>query len=78
MIDLETRLLEILDWNEEKLESVYHRSAKFLENCKLADKAQIERALVEHLRRHISEEGAKLMFSILDQNIRREMRIIEE
>ena len=78
MIDLETRLLEILDWDESKLGILYERSAKFLGRCKLTDKGQIERALVEHLKGKVSEEGAILVFKILDQNIRAEMRIIEE
>lgn len=78
MIDLETRLLEILDWDEEKLSLVYDRAAKFLQNCRLSDKSTIERMLVNDLKKHISEEGARIVFSILDQNIRREMRIIEE
>jgi hypothetical protein len=78
VIDLETRLLEILDWDEEKLSLVYDRAAKFLQSCRLSDKSTIERMLVNDLKKHISEEGARIVFSILDQNIRREMRIIEE
>ena len=72
MIDLETRLLEILDWDEERLGRV------FLRTCNLSDKSSIERMLIQNLRNHISEEGARIVFNILDQNIRREMRIIEE
>jgi hypothetical protein len=78
MIDLETRLLEILDWDEERLSKIYDRAAKFLNQCQLSDKATIERMLVLNLRNHISEEGARIVFSILDQHIRKEMRIIEE
>lgn len=78
MIDLETRLLEILDWDEEQLNRVYDRAAKFLQTCNLSDKSSIERMLILNLRNHISEEGARIVFKILDQNIRREMRIIEE
>ena len=78
MIDTETRLLEILDWDEERLEKVYERAAKFLETQKLRDVGSIERLLILHLRNNISEEGARLIFKILDQNIRKEMRIIEE
>jgi hypothetical protein len=78
MIDLETRLLEILDWDERKLGILYERSAKFLAKCTTLDKRQLEHALVEHLKSKVSEEGAILVFKILDQNIRREMRIIEE
>ena len=78
MIDTETRLLEILDWDEERLEKVSERAAKFLETQKLRDVGSIERLLILHLRNNISEEGARLIFKILDQNIRKEMRIIEE
>ena len=78
MIDIETRLLEILDWDEERLERVYEKAARFLSSQRASDRGAIERLLVNHLRSKISEEGAKLVFSILDQNIRRQMRIIEE
>lgn len=78
MIDLETRLLEILDWDEKRLEKVYDRASKFLERCQLSDKSAIERMLIANMRNHISEEGARIVFSILDQHIRKEMRIIEE
>ena len=78
MIDSETRLLEILDWDEERLERVYEKAARFLSSQSGSDRGSIERLLVNHLRSKISEEGAKLVFSILDQNIRRQMRIIEE
>lgn len=78
MIDLETRLLEILDWDEERLSQVYDKSAKLLQSCNLSDKSSIERMLILNLKNQISEEGARIVFSILDQNIRKEMRIIEE
>jgi hypothetical protein len=78
MIDLETRLLEILDWDEDRLSQVYDRASKFLERCQMSDKATIERMLIANMRNHISEEGARIVFSILDQHIRKEMRIIEE
>lgn len=78
MIDLETRLLEILDWDEERLSQVYDKSAKLLRSCNLSDKSSIERMLILNLKNQISEEGARIVFSILDQNIRKEMRIIEE
>ena len=78
MIDIETRLLEILDWDESRLERVYEKAAKFLENQKTNDVGSLERLLVSHLRSSITEEGARLIFRVLDQNIRKEMRIIEE
>jgi len=78
MIDLETRLLEIHDWDEEQLQSLYERAANFLNGCKLSDKGSIERELAKHLRGRTTDEGARLIFMVLDQNIRREMRTIEE
>ncbi len=78
MIELETRLLEILDWDEERQLALYDKAAKFLQSCKLSDKASIEKALTHHLRSSVSEEGARIVFRILDQNIIKEMRIIEE
>jgi hypothetical protein len=78
VIDIETRLLEILDWDESRLERVYEKAAKFLENQKTNDVGSLERLLVSHLRSSITEEGARLIFRVLDQNIRKEMRIIEE
>lgn len=78
MIDLETRLLEIHDWDEEQLELLYERAAKFLSRCRIEDRASVEKMLIDHLRGITTEEGASLTFKILDQNIRKEMRIIEE
>ncbi len=78
MIDLETRLLEILDWDESRLERVYEKAAKFVSSQKTNDMRSLEALLVSHLKSSITEEGAKIIFRILDQNIRREMRIIEE
>ena len=78
MIDLETRLLEILDWDEDRLQRAYDKAAKFLSKCKLVDRGSIEEALVHHMRSNVTEEGARILFKVLDQNIRIEMRIIEE
>ena len=78
ILDLETRLLEILDWDESRLERVYSKAAKFLESQKSSDVGSIERLLIAHLKSSISEEGARIVFKILDQHIRKEMRIIEE
>jgi len=78
VIDTETRLLEILDWDEARLERVYEKAAKFLESQTTSDIGSLERLLISHLRSSISEEGARLIFRVLDQNIRKEMRIIEE
>ena len=78
MLDTETRLLEILDWDESRLERVYEKAARVLESQRSSNAKSIERLLISHLRNSISEEGAKLVFRVLDQNIRKEMRIIEE
>lgn len=78
MIDLETRLLEALDWDEEQLESLYERAALILNESRVKDRISAETILVEKLRGHTTDECARLIFKILDQNIRNEMRIIEE
>lgn len=78
MIDLETRLLEIHDWDEEALVSIFEQASVFLSSCNLRDIGSIEKGLVQHLHGSTTEEGARIVFRILDQNIRREMRIIEE
>ena len=78
MLDSETRLLEILDWDEERLEKLYEKAAKFLKSQRLNDVGSIERLMILHLKSSISEEGARLVSRILDQNIRKEMRRIEE
>ena len=78
MIDLETRLLEILDWDEELLQSTYERAANFLNEQRIKDRESVEMMLVRFLGDSITEEGARIVFRILDQNIRKEMRIIEE
>lgn len=78
MIEIETRLLELLDWDEEVLESLYDKASRFLLTCKTSSKREIEERLITFLENSITEEGAKLIFSVLDQNIRLEMRVIEE
>lgn len=78
MIEIETRLLELLDWDEDALESLYDKASRFLLTCKTSSKKEIEKELVTFLENSITEEGAKLVFSVLDQNIRLEMRVIEE
>lgn len=78
MIDIETRLLEIMDWDEDAVTELYDDAVIFLQGCKHNDRAHLERDLVAHLRKNTTEEAAKLVLSILDQNIRHQMRIIEE
>jgi hypothetical protein len=78
MIEIETSLLEMLDWDEDELERLYDKAADFLEKCTLFETGSICSALAGHLHDDIGEEGSNLIFFILDQNIRKEMRIIEE
>lgn len=78
MIDLETRLLEILDWDEDELTRIYEKSAAFINEAKFKDTSSLRKMLKEHLVDDISEEGAGLILLIIDQNIRKESRIIEE
>lgn len=78
MIDIETRLLEMLDWDEEELERLYEKSASFINDAKFSDPQALRKALVKHLDGEISEEGAGLIFLIIDQHIRKTARIIEE
>lgn len=78
MIDLETRLLEIHEWDEEHVELLYERAARLFNVHRIKDRVSVETMLIDRLRDVTTEEGARLVFKILDQNIRREMRIIEE
>ena len=78
MIDIETSLLEMLDWDEVELERLYDKASVFLESCTLFDTGSISNALTEHLHDDIGEDWSNLIFLILDQHIRKEMRIIEE
>ena len=78
MIDIETRLLEIMDWDEEEVTKLYDDAVVFLQGCKHADRSRLEIELVAYLRKRTTDEAARLVLSILDQNIRHQMRIIEE
>jgi len=78
MIDIETRLLEILDWDESEMERIYEKVAAFLASNQLKDRESLLKSLSDHLRDDLDQEGLKLVFSIIDQNIRKEARIIEE
>ena len=78
MIEIETRLLELLDWEEEELERIYLKAAEHLATCKSTDRRAVEESLRDHMQEDLSDEGSSLIFLILDQNIRKEMRIIEE
>jgi hypothetical protein len=78
MIEIETRLLEIMDWDEEAVTKLYDDAVVFLQGCKHTDRSRLERDLVAYLRKRTTDEAARLVLSILDQNIRHQMRIIEE
>jgi hypothetical protein len=78
MIDLETRLLEILEWDEEKMEEIFLTSANLINESRFFDISSLRKLLNDHLIPDIGEEAAALVFGIMDQNIRKQMRIIEE
>jgi hypothetical protein len=78
MIELETRLLEILDWDEERAERLYAAAAAFVSNSRFYDIGTVERETIRHLRAFEPEEACRIVFQILDHNIRSEMRVIEE
>jgi hypothetical protein len=78
MIELETRLLEILDWDEERAERLYAAAAAFVSNSRFYDVGTLERETVKHLRGLEPEEACRIVFQILDYNVRSEMRVIEE
>jgi hypothetical protein len=78
MIELETRLLEILDWDESRAEQLYAAAAAFVSTTRFYDIGSLERETVKHLRHLAPEEACRIVFKILDQNIRAEMRVIEE
>jgi hypothetical protein len=78
MIELETRLLEILDWDEERAERLYAAAAAFVSNSKFYDVGTLQRETIRHLSALENEEACRIVFQILDQNIRSEMRVIEE
>lgn len=78
MIEIETRLLEILDWDEDELERVYQKAAAYFASCQTGGTVPTSASLREFLADDIDDEGSSLIFLILDQNIRNIMRIIEE
>lgn len=78
MIDLETRLLEILEWDEEKMEEIFLTSANLINESRFFDISSLRKLLNDRLIPDIGEEAAALVFGIMDQNIRKQMRIIEE
>lgn len=75
MIELETRLLELIDWDEELLDLVYQRTSNLINSSKHKTRAQLEIDLYKDLQYLIPDEGIKLVISILDQLIRKEERV---
>ena len=75
MIDLETSLLELLDWDEELLELVYQRVSSIISDREYKTRQQVELQIKQDLEGLIPEDGIKIVISILDQLIRKEERI---
>ena len=75
MIDLETSLLELLDWDEALLELVYQRISYIISDGEYKTRQQIELQIKQDLEGLIPENGIKIVISILDQLIRKEERV---
>jgi hypothetical protein len=75
LIDLETSLLELLDWDEELLELVYQRVSSIISDREYKTRQQVELQIKQDLEGLIPEDGIKIVISILDQLIRKEERI---
>ena len=75
MIDLETSLLELLDWDEELLELVYQRVSSIISDREYKTRQQVELQIKQDLEGLIPEDGIKIVISILNQLIRKEERI---
>lgn len=78
----ETELLESLDWDEEAVERVFALAAAFISENNFSRREELESRLSEHLREQcddsVPDEAINLLIKILNENIHREMRIIEE
>jgi len=75
LIDLETSLLELLDWDEELLELAYQRISDIISDGEYKKRQQIELQSKKDLEGLIPENGIKIVISILDQLIRKEERV---
>jgi len=75
LIDLETSLFELLDWDEELLELVYQRVSSIISDREYKTRQQVELQIKQDLEGLIPEDGIKIVISILDQLIRKEERI---
>lgn len=78
----ETELLESLDWDEEAVERIFALAAAFISDNNFNSKTELEQKLFRHIRLQCDEEipdqAINLLIKILNENIHREMRIIEE
>ena len=72
MIDLETRLLELLDWDEEQLQLVYEKTRNVLNKCDYNNRNQVEKAISLELKDLLSNEGIEIIGKMISQLIRKE------
>lgn len=77
MIDLETRLLELLDWDEEQLQLVYEKTRNVLKKCDYNNRNQVEKAISSELENLLSDEGVEIIKKMISQLIRKEEMIAE-
>ena len=76
MIDLETRLLEILDWDEENLQKIYEKVENVLKECDYNNRKEAEEAISLELEDHLSNEGISIIKKMIGL-IRKEEMIAE-
>jgi hypothetical protein len=78
----ETELLEALDWDESAVERVFALAADFVSTSSFKSMPALEAGLKNHLHDavefEITDHAVNLVIKILNENIAREMRIIEE
>ena len=77
MIDLETRLLELLDWDEEQLKLVYEKTRNVLSKCDYNNRNQVEKAISSELENLLTDEGVEIIKKMISQLIRKEEMIAE-
>ena len=77
MIDLETRLLEILDWDEENLQKIYEKVENVLKEYDYNNRKEAEEAISLELEDHLSNEGISIIKKMIGQLIRKEEMIAE-
>jgi len=77
LIDLETRLLELLDWDEEQLKLVYEKTRNVLNKCDYNNRNQVEKAISSELENLLPDEGVEIIKKMISQLIRKEEMIAE-